>query len=164
MKIVSLTLIALLLAQPVSAIEDLSQKDPSYKAVQTTLKDGYLSLYNNKFNGSNPVSRKEMAVAIDKLLKKMDQKGYNLSQAEVQELVQLSKTFKTHLRGIEATSATHENQLLTSKSQQETIQHDLSKLNDELRAELATLKKENDEQHLYMMIAIGIAGILGLAK
>ena len=103
-----------------------------------------------------------MAIAIDKLLKKMDQKGYNLTQAEIQELVQLSKTFKTHLQKIETQTTQQAHNLTIQETIQSTFQHDLTKLNDKLQEDINTLKKTNDEQHFYMIIAIGVATILAL--
>ena len=156
--------VIIVLCAPLCAINDLSKSDPAYKAIKKTLDEGYLSLYNNQFNGDNPVSRKEIAIAIHALLKKMDQRGYNLSKTEVKELVKLSKTYKTHLQNIETATNTNHSQLDQYKTNTLTLQHDLTKLNDELRQEIETLKKENQEQHLYMIIGIGAAMILGIAQ
>ena len=151
-----------IMIQPIMATTDIDPSDPAKPAIEKALKGGYLSLYNNKFNGDNPLSRKEMAIAIDKILKKMNQKGYKLTQAEVQELVQLSKTFKKYLQKIETQSKKQAKNIKSQEILQSNIHHDLTKINDELQEEINELKKSNNEQHFYMMIAIGVVTILAL--
>ena len=84
------------------SISDISKSDAAYSSIKKTVKKGYLSLINNNlFNAEKNISRKEMALIIDKLLTKIENQNLDLSQSDLEELEALSKTFKNNLTNLE---------------------------------------------------------------
>jgi hypothetical protein len=161
-KFVAIILLNLFVFNPLlmaQSIKDVPKSDASYSAVKKAVGNGYLSLYGGStFNGSRAVSRKEMAVIIDKFLKKIDQQGLNLKKSDIQELVQLGKSFKSHLTTVEGDINRHNATIRNVSDEQKTINHDVSEINESLQKELSELK----EQQTYMWIGIGAAAALGL--
>ena len=70
----SLLLTLLMISLPIHAISDVSPSEGAYPSIKRVVKGGYLSLYGNTFEGNQKVSRKELAIAIDRLLNQMDKK------------------------------------------------------------------------------------------
>jgi len=117
-----------------------------------------MSLFQGgKFQGGRQVYRKELAIAIDRLLMRIDKKGLNLSKADLQELSQLSKTFKLSLSNTDNRVLSNRGELELLANEQRVLNHDLSRSNEALRSEISGLK----DQQLYMWIGIGAAALLG---
>ena len=54
---------------PAKKITDVSTQNPHYKAIKKSVDMHYLSLFDNhQFQGNRPLSRKEAAIMINKLL------------------------------------------------------------------------------------------------
>jgi hypothetical protein len=141
-------------------IKDISKKSAEYSTVKKVVRDGYLSLYSgNTFQGSRSVSRQETAVIIDKLLTKIDRQGLNLKKSEVQELVNLAKTFKKYLVNHDINRKVVGKQISSLKSDQTGLHHDLSGMNSDIK----NLKKENQDQFLFMIGGFLLAAGLGIA-
>jgi septal ring factor EnvC (AmiA/AmiB activator) len=162
MKHISIVLgLALFIVTGVSAqsISDVSSKDGAYKAVQTTVKDGYLSLFSgNKFRPTQAVSRKEMAIVIDQLIKNAQDSNISLTKAEIQELEHLSKSFKTEYADLKTQINTFVTNQESNTQEIKTLHHDITKLNIQLQDEIAELKK----QRRYTWMGIGAAALLGI--
>jgi hypothetical protein len=142
------------------SISDVSRKSGDYNSVKRIVRDGYLPLFSeNKFNGNRSVSRKEFALAIDKILNKVDQKGLNLKKAEIQELVNLSKSFKKYLVNYDISRKLVTKQLGIIEGDQKEIHYDLSEIDYNVKK----LKKENQDQFMYMIGGFLIAVAVGVA-
>lgn len=141
------------------SISDVSSKDGAYKAVQTTVSDGYLSLFNgNQFKPNEAVSRKEMALIIDQLLKNAKDSNISLTKAEIQELEHLSKSFKTEYADLKTQISTFVTNQEANTQEIKTLHHDITQLNAQLQDEIIELKK----QRRYTWIGIGAAALLGI--
>jgi hypothetical protein len=146
-------------------IKDVSQKDPAYLAVKKAVNGSYLALKKDgSFQAQKSVTRKELAISIDKLLREVDTQGLNLNKAEVQELVNLAKKFKGYLVDYESNKKLVNTKLTSVSDEQKVFHNDLSKINSELKADIEKMKKENGDQHLYMIIGIIAAGVIGIAN
>ena len=142
-------------------IKDVPTDDADFKAMNTAVKKGYLSLYsNNAFRPTQPLTRKEFAAALDAFALDIKQSNMSLTQADIQELNNLSKTFKGDFTGMSGQLALLIKSQSVHSDEIQTLHHDLSKVDDELRQEIAQLKK----QRLYTWIGIGAAIILGVAR
>ncbi len=115
--------------------------------------EGYLD-----FRGNTSLSRKEIAVMLDKLLDRMDQRSLNLSKSEIQEVAQLAKSFKNYLMEYETHRNRWNEDYKLMGDEHRSLHHDVSQLTDEVKM----LKKEKEETHLYMIIGIISAAALGI--
>jgi len=166
MKKTVLLALLLMIAAPISAqsIGDVSKGDPAYSSIRKSVKGGYLSLFEgNQFNGSNSITRKEAAVVIDKLLDEVHESRLELNKAEVQELLSLSNSFKNYLENSETRLNSLEGTHSQLGAEQRVLNHDVSRVNEELQTELNQLKKDNQNQQLFMWIGIAAAAIVGIA-
>jgi len=143
-------------------ITDVPKTDPAFPAIQRSVNSGYLPTYGNQFRPDDTISRKEIAVLIDRMLTLLDKGPVNLNDAEKQELGHLSKTYKTYLSKLELTVNSHENRLGKTESEQETLRFDVSKTQSELQDEIDSLRIENKKQHKFMILGIIAAAIVGL--
>lgn len=163
-KFLTIALITISLQTLVSAnetIKDVSADEVGYKAMNNAVKKGYLSLYtNNTFKPNQTLTRKELAIALDEMSTDFKQSNLSLTQADIQELNNLSKSFKGNFTGLnEQISELIKTQSVHSQ-EIETLHHDLSKTDDQLREEIEELKK----QRLYTWIGIGLSVLLGVAR
>lgn len=179
-NLLKLTLVLLLLLQPLFAqsITDIDLSDPSYKAINRSVKNGYLTLFsNNSFEPQRAIARRELAFVIDRLLTDIDQSGLNLTKAELQELSYLSKTFKPYLSDFEQkqkeatkgyadlldshTTLTYEVSQLTDKiNELEQTKSDQLTTIDSLNGDITKLKN----QQIYLWYSVIGALIFGLAN
>ena len=177
-------LIALLLsALPLVAvpISDVAESNPNYSAIQQVVQEGYLPLNEaSAFKPSTPITRLEASIILDKLLSKLDSSGATLSKADLQELSNLSRSFKALLADQEQQNLSFRRDIDALKKEQTVIQHDLStaygtfdtfgedaqkliKRNAEFIDDYAQFKQKTYDQQVYMWIGIGVAALLGLA-
>ncbi len=158
-----ITLFTIALAtRGVCEISDVPKSDPAYPAIQRSISSGYLPTYGNEFRPDEPVSRKEVALLIDRLLSLLDKGPANLNDAEKQELGNLSKTYKQYLSTLELTVNDHSSRLGKAEAEQETLRFDVSKTQSELQDRIEELKIENRKQHKFMILGIIGAAIVGL--
>lgn len=142
-------------------IKDVSSDEAGYKAMNNAVKKGYLSLYaNNAFKPNQVLTRKELAIALDEMSDDVKQSNLSLSQADIQELNNLSKSFKGNFTGLSEQIATLVKTQSVHSEEIQTLHHDLTKANDELREEIEDLKR----QRLYTWIGIGLSVLLGVAR
>jgi hypothetical protein len=155
-----LTMIALTGPLWAIAINDVSQSDAAYKAIEKSVNDGYLPLDNSQsFKPNRNISRRELAISIDKLIDEINKKNLSLSPTEVKELNHLSKSFKKAYSTNESRLSKLELSSKNSQAEFNILHTDLSKTNDDLQSNITELKK----QQKYMWIAIVVSAILGLA-
>ena len=82
-----------------STISDVKTTDPAYKSISRTINSGYLSLLQvNTFQAQRTITRRGLAVILDQLILEIDQAGVSLSKSKLNELSNLSKTFKGKLQ------------------------------------------------------------------
>ena len=142
--------------QPAS---DIADNDDTSLAVKKAVEEGYLPLFKgNNFQGDKALSRREAAVIIDKLIQKIDAKDLQLTKAELQELLHLSKSFKQYLAEDELTKSQLRASIESLQQEKDRAQRDISDVQDQLKSDLKSLKEDNNTQHWYM-----IAGGVGLA-
>jgi hypothetical protein len=144
------------------AISDVPKSDSAYPAIQRTVSTGYMTQYGDNFRPNEPVTRKELAIAIDRMVSLLDKGPSNLNDAEKQELGHLSKTYKQYLSGLELTVNGHSSRLSKAEEFQDALRFDLSKTQSDMQDEIDQLKAENKKQHKFMVIGIIAAAIIGL--
>ena len=160
-------------------IIDIPKSDASYSSIKKIVKKGYLSLINNKsFNGEKNISRKEMALILDKLLTKIDAQQLDLSQSELEELETLSKTFKNNLTNLENNFNVSQDLINQVRDEQTILNTEVTKIVDNVSkfketksgnsTNLISLKTKMNEleknQENYLWIAVGgcTLGLLGI--
>jgi len=176
---------ALLIASTLSAqqIRDVPLTDAGYPAVSSAVKMGYLPLSSdNTFQSDQAVSRKEMAIILDKLLS--GESKADLTKVQIQELLGLSKSFKAQVVQFEKIQTDLTSAQSRLDDDQKAIHGDISRLTEQLTSTNATieeiktttakqtsgnieiekLKKESSDQHLAMWVAIGVSFFLGIVK
>ena len=154
-----LILVLLLAISPIFGIEDVPKTDSTYPAVKNVVEKGYFSTFDDgkKFMPDKPVTRKEMALILDKVIRKTELKQ-PLTRTEMQELSKLSKTFKTYLVSHQTGASNYDQKFGTLETEQSVLHHDLTQLTDELN----TLKEDNKVQQNWIWGLLGVA-LLGLA-
>ncbi len=166
MRFICLFLACIVLVNPVLVvaqnITDLSPSDGAYSSAQKAVKGGYMPVYGGgKFLGDNSVSRKELAVVLDKLLNATDQTNLSLSRAEIQELVYLARTFKTTFTELESLLSAQKDRISLLENTQKNLNHDNSQMIEEMKALKEEIKGYQDQQ-LFMWIGIGAAALVGI--
>lgn len=168
MKLVSIILVTLLIISPIAnaaVISDVSVSDGSYQSIKNSVDKGYMSLFRNKsFQGGRPVTRKELALVIDKLSKKLESQKIQLSKSDLQELIHLSKNFKSYLIKHDAQNSLLEQTITNLQNEQKTMNYDLSTINDQLRTEIVEIKQQNANNLYYIGGGILFASFLALLK
>ncbi len=154
----SLLSIPFLYAQTIS---DVPKTDPAYPAISTAIKDGYLSLSaDNTFQGSKPITRRELAIFLDRLVS--DTSGTQLTKPQIQELQQLSKSYKNNFLNLDTAIASHNSTVTSIMNNTSSTYKDLWKINDELKEEIRSMREENERNQLYMWLGIAAAAVTGI--
>lgn len=156
--IFSLLLMPLLHAQSIS---DVPKTDPAYPAISSAIKDGYLSLSSdNSFQGSKPITRRELAIFLDRLVS--DTSGTQLTKPQIQELQQLSKSYKNNFLNLDTAIASQNSSVTTVMNNTASTYKDLWKINDDLKEEIKSMREENERNQLYMWLGIAAAAVTGI--
>ncbi|MGE4169423.1 MAG: S-layer homology domain-containing protein [Candidatus Margulisiibacteriota bacterium] len=159
--------------QAETVIRDVPKTDAAYGAVKRSVDEGYLSLYgDNSFQSNQAVSRKELALALDKLNTTLETQNPLLTAAQIEDLTWLAKTFKQYLADSEVSQNRLKNNvnvldgdqkaLLAGYAQLKESNQQLASQNASLTETVAALKKDNESQHWYMWLAIAVAGTMGI--
>jgi hypothetical protein len=163
-KTYALALICALTIMPIAhaqSISDVPKTDPAYSAISSAVKDGYLSLSSdNSFQGSKPITRRELAIFLDRLVS--DTSGTQLTKPQIQELQQLSKSYKNNFLNIDSAVASQNSNITTVMNNTANTYKDLWKINDELKEEIKSMREENERNQLYMWIGIAAAAVTGI--
>jgi len=177
--------VAVVLSSSVFAqqIRDVPMTDPGYPAVNSAVKMGYLPLSSdNSFQADQAVSRKEMAIILDKLLS--GESKADLTRVQIQELLGLSKSFKNQVIQFEKIQTELSTSQTRLDDEQKAAHSDISRLTEQLASANATIedlktnsagrtadtieiekvKKEAADQHVAMWVAIAASLILGIVK
>lgn len=171
MKTICLLLIFSLLSMPLAhaqTIGDVPKTDPAYPAIANAVKEGYLSLgADNSFQGSKPITRRELAIFLDRL--SADTSGTQLTKPQIQELQQLSKSYKNNFLNLDSAIASQNSSVTTVMHNTANTYKDLWKINEELRTEIQnvkteikSMKEEQERNQLYMWIGIAAAALTGV--
>lgn len=142
------------------SISDVPKADPSFPAISKSIKLGYLSLFDgDNFQPDQPVSRKELAVVLEKLSVDLNQDSSStlISKGDAQELKNFMKIYKKFIVEHEGVAKAAESRLALSEGEQKVLNTDMSKLNNELKAEISTLRQEQ----LYLWVGVVGSAILG---
>ena len=148
-------------------IADVSKGDPSFSAISKSVKLGYLSLFDgDSFLGDQPVSRKDLAIVIDKLSTDMsqDSTGALISKGDAQELKNFMRLYKKFIVEHEGVAKSAESRLTLSEGEQKVLNTDMSKLNNSLRIEINSFKSEINslkQEQLYLWVGVVGSAILG---
>lgn len=156
-------LLCALLVTPIAAqaITDVPKTDPAYPAISNAVKDGYLSLNaDNTFQGNKPITRRELAIFLDKLTS--DTSGGQLTKPQIQELQQLAKSYKNSFLSIDTLIASQNSTVTTVMQNTASTYQDVWKINDELRTEIKAMKEENERNQLYLWLGIAAATLTGI--
>ncbi len=142
---------------------DVPKTDPAYSAVARTVNGGYLSLQSDDlFGGAQPVTRREMAIVIEKLLTDSDQQNLNLSRNDIQELKTLLKAFKGYMADYDSANKTQSMTLAKLDAEQKVINRDMDRFQDSFTQKLEAQKKDQDTQNMYLWIGVAASAFLGL--
>lgn len=138
------------------SIGDISSQDGAYKAIKKTVKEGYLSLYNNKeFKPDQSLSRREASLIIDRILSKMDSKNPKISSTDISDLKELSKNFKSIYTKYENKISDLSNNNQALNEQQNLLHADISELSQNIE------EFQKERKLLFgLIIAVGLLGIL----
>jgi hypothetical protein len=144
-------------------IVDISDQDAAYVAISKSVKEGYLPLSSGDlFEGQKSVSRREMAIIIDKLLTDHEGQNLALTRQDIQELKQVLKAYKTYMSDDQVVRDKTDMALAKISNEQRIINRDLGRFQDKFSTELTQYKKEQEEQQKYLWIGIASAALLGL--
>lgn len=155
----------------VTSVSDVSPKDPAFGAITQSLRQGYFRLsQDNQFLPDTAVTRKEMASILDQLLDSDANNG--LSRVQIQELLNLAKTFKSHTVSTTQTAtdlATYQTRLST----EQTVLHtDLSRLTDRimtleqqvqaLSSDNVRIQQQSNDRFNWLLLGLLVSGIVGI--
>lgn len=140
------------------SMPDVQPSDRNYSSIEKAVNEGFLPLYRDqRFGPDQAVSRRELSIVIDKLSQKIDEQHLQLTQAEMQELLSLTKSFKAYL----TTHDTNYNKLSESEIRLKESQDSIQLSNVELNDKVEKMRK----QHTWMIIgAIALGGLGLIAK
>jgi len=142
-----------------SPINDVPKNDGAYNSVKSVVDSGLMSVYSDgNFYGNRSLTRKEMAVILDNVLRRVDQNESQLSKSDIQQLIRLSRTFKGYLSDLESTQARHGEKIRLVEDEQKVLHHDLTELNDKFNVE----SSQRAEQQWFLWGGIALAAILGI--
>ncbi len=140
-------------------IQDVSVSNRSYDSIQKALDTGYMTLDNkNQFRPTQPISRQDMAVIIQKLDTKLKHRYFNLSQSDFEELLYLSGSFKTYIVNVESdiTQLTDAQTALTADLMNLRSSHDT------LAREHLMLQQQ-ETQTRWLAVGAGLLSIIAIA-
>ena len=165
-KICSIFLIFTLLGQSLifaQTISDISPKNDTYQSIKFVVKNHYLSVNDsNKFRGNAFLKRSEAATMIYKLDQAIHSNKLSLTKIQIDELTNLSRTFKPFILETEKQKKSTETKLAELEHNQKVIINDLTIINESLKNQLISMKKEHYDHVLYLSVGIIGAGILGI--
>ncbi|MEK9657177.1 MAG: S-layer homology domain-containing protein [bacterium] len=122
-------------------INDLNSSDPAYNAVKSSIDNGYLSLYKNRtFQGKRPVTRKEMAILIERLLTRKE--NSTLDSDKIQDLSHLSENFKPLLSNLQEEYDLLQGLFFGIQEENIALHRDVSVLQDKHRSQELKLKRQ----------------------
>lgn len=160
--LIGMTLIGILSIQASSfanSIADVNKTDGAYPSIKRSVESGLLPLFNNQaFKPNHKITRKELAIALDNILKQVESQSLWLSKTEMKELKHLSKSFKKSHIKLEKNLNQLEKKETQLSEEQRVLHHNISQLQDQLN----TSTSESRKQRMLMWIGIGVAGFLGL--
>lgn len=126
----------------VADVSDVPKNDSAYEAIVQSVDQGYMNLFSDQsFQGQRPLTRREMAIVIDKLLSELEGVGLTLSKAELQELSHLAKTFKSQLATYDNTQQSTAQAQKQFNDEQKVLHYQLTELEDKIQA----LSQSNDQ-------------------
>ena len=140
------------------SISDVSKNKPEYDAVQRSVDKGYFTLVNNKqFLPNQSVTRLELALILDRL-DVLSSKA-ELSKSDIIELKDFSTSFKKYLLNDQQSSTEVNSDIDHVKSEQKTINYDISRLEETLQFE----QKQNKDQDILIWVGLGL-GLFGILR
>ncbi len=149
---------ALIHAEPIA---DVDSRDTSYKAIENSINNGYLTLFeDNNFRPKEPVTRKELALVIDQINNTPENTTLQLSKADIQELNHLSKSFKSNFVAADENIKKLMAKTKQLSTEQETLHNDLTKIAWDLKKEVKEMKR----QRTFLWIGIAVATLLGISN
>jgi len=155
----------------VTTVSDVSPKDPAFGAITQSLRQGYFRLdTGNQFLPDTAVTRKEMASILDQLL---DTDANNeLTRVQVQELLNLAKTFKSHTLSTSQTTSDLATSHTRLSTEQTVLHTDLSRLTDRLAtleqqvqalsSDNIRLQKQSNDHFNWLLLGLFASAIVGI--
>ena len=128
-------------------IQDIPTYDTAYPAIKNSLQLGYLTLFNDKtFRGNLKISRRELALTVDKLLSSIDQKSFHFKSAEREDFIHFVKNYTPIFSKINTQISQIQEQLPLLKDNQDSIHYDLSATSERFEAKIRALEKKSKWQ------------------
>lgn len=153
-----ITLLALLALPAKAAAEspfsDLSEEHPAYDIVLYLVDEGYLDLYNgDEFRASQPMTRLEVALLVDRMLKRVADGSSAPSEMDAQAMRLLAEEFRAEIIRVDDRLFAFEARLKRLEDEQPQIVADVVSLRRDVESrladfgrELASLRAEWDRQ------------------
>lgn len=164
MKKLMLAVVLLFIITPIQAqFTDVSKSDSDYPSIKESVDQGYMSPFGTEFRPDQTLSRREAALIVNRLIQLLDKAPQDLSEAERLELSKLAKTYKTQIERVESTLNRQEDDIAGLKTLTNDLQFDLTKTTSETLDYVDKFDQENKKQHKYMVVAIIIGAVLGIA-
>lgn len=139
-------------------ITDVPASDAAFPAIKRSVDKGYFTLMDgHKFLPEQGVNRKELALLLDRL-DDLTQKA-SLSAGDIIELKNFSKQFKRTMESQQNTKGFMDSEVNLIKTEQKTINYDISRLEDHIQQ----VEKTRKEQEIYIWLGVGL-GVLGLMR
>tara|TARA_B100001113_G_scaffold345883_1_gene336054 strand:+ start:1294 stop:1794 length:501 start_codon:yes stop_codon:yes gene_type:complete len=125
-------------------LTDVKRSDPGFNAIKYSISKGYLPVYsNNTFKPDQEISRRELALTIDTLIKQINQRKISLTETEIQELNHLSKSFKTNYSDFDFRLNQLELNTQNMSKSQVQIQEEITRSHYKLKKNISFLQKQN---------------------
>ncbi|MBT5856570.1 hypothetical protein HOH87_08075 [bacterium] len=142
-----------------ATVSDVPVTDPAYQAVKQSVDQGYLPLFQgSRFLPDQAVSRKELAVVMDKLIAAENARDLDLTDSEKKELARLAKSFKAYLAKQDNAAGAVQGQVTGIAKEQKVLHYDMTKVTDEMT--MITTEQEAQKNLTWVAIGLGVLGLL----
>jgi len=126
-----------------SDIRDLSEDHPAYNTVLYLIEEGFLSTFDgDEFRGGQSITRLEVAMLVDKMLKHVSSGEKNPTTQETDAIRLLAEEFKTNIIRIDDKLYAFEQRIKLLESEQSKVVDDFLAIKIEVDGRLAQF--END--------------------
>jgi hypothetical protein len=144
------------------SITDIPKSDSSFPAIKNALNLGYLTLFNdNTFRGDVSISRRELAITIDKLSKRLQQKQLNLTETQREDLTHFVVDLQSIFGDLNRQILTLEKQVPHLEKEQTDLHYDFTAMQDQLSTQIVSLEKKSKFQEAAIW-ALSVVSLLGL--
>jgi len=147
-------------------ISDVSSSHGDYRSIKKSIDQGYLSVFSDhSFKPDRAVTRREIALILEDILGKVDEKKVTLTASEIKELNALSKSFKSMYADMANQLSEQAAKNETVAKDQALIHADVSQLHErvaELEKQLADTQQDMKKSQKRYNLILGVVAVLGV--